>query len=172
MLNLKSSRTLLALAAVAAMSNHSWGGCHCSVPPAPSAAVVGPGVGWSGAPGYDPVYSGYGPGVGYGVSPGSMGATAYGAQYGTVQNGAPAYDTAGPHWAPGGYEPRTGSPVYYHDPAGGQYVNTGNPYYDHFGPGYHRASLYGHYRFPYYTYRAPWYYPGKAVYNRDTNFAW
>lgn len=78
----------------------------------------------------------------------------------------------GPFWAPGGYEARQGSPYLYHDPRGGQYVITGNPYVDHWGPGFHRHSLHGHYRFPYYTYRAPWYYPGRAVYNRDTNFAW
>lgn len=78
----------------------------------------------------------------------------------------------GPFWAPGGYEPRSGSPYYYHDPNGGQYVVTGDPYFDHFGPGFHSHSLYGHYRFPYYTYRAPWYYPGRAVYNRDTNLPW
>ena len=80
--------------------------------------------------------------------------------------------TNGPHWAPGGYDPRIGSPALYHDPSGGQYVVTGNPYYDHFGPGFHRDSLHGHYRFPYYNYRAPWYFPGRAVYNRNTNFAW
>lgn len=74
--------------------------------------------------------------------------------------------------APGGYEARIGSPYYYHSPGGGQYVVTGNPYYDHFGPGFQRHSLQGHYRFPYYNYRAPWYYPGRAVYNRDTNFPW
>jgi len=74
--------------------------------------------------------------------------------------------------APGGYEARLGSPYYYHTPNGGQYVVTGNPYNDHFGPGFHRSQLHGHYRFPYYTYRAPWYYPGRAVYNRDTNMAW
>ncbi len=78
----------------------------------------------------------------------------------------------GPFWAPGGYEPRIGSPYYYHAPGGGEYVVTGNPYYDHFGPGFQRHSLHGHYRFPYYTYRAPWYYPGRAVYNRDTNHPW
>jgi hypothetical protein len=81
---------------------------------------------------------------------------------------------AGPYWAPGGYEPRIGSPYNYHDPnpQGGQYVVTGDPYYDHWGPGFHRHSLHGHYRFPYSTYRAPWYYPGRAVYNRDTNLPW
>jgi hypothetical protein len=94
--------------------------------------------------------------------------------------GYPAYSTpgagpgagVGPFWAPGGYEPRIGSPYYYHDPNGGQFVVTGNPYYDHYGPGFHRHSLHGHYRFPYYNYRAPWYYPGRAVYNRDTNQPW
>jgi hypothetical protein len=82
------------------------------------------------------------------------------------------YTSTGPHWAPGGYEARRGSPYLYHDPEGGQFVNTGNPYYDHFGPGFQRDNLHGHYRFPYYNYRAPWYYPGRAVYNRDTNFPW
>jgi hypothetical protein len=80
--------------------------------------------------------------------------------------------TNGPHWAPGGYEPRIGSPAYFYDPSGGQYVVTGDPYYDHFGPGFQRHSVHGHYRFPYYNYRAPWYFPGRAVYNRNTNFAW
>jgi hypothetical protein len=71
--------------------------------------------------------------------------------------------------APGGYPARMGQPYYYQGEYG---VITGNPYYDHFGPGFHRSQLHGHYRFPYYNYRAPWYYPGRAVYNRDTNFAW
>jgi hypothetical protein len=79
---------------------------------------------------------------------------------------------ARPYWAPGGYEPRIGSPYLYHDPTGGHYVATGDPYFDHWGPGFHRHDLHGHYRFPYYTYRAPWYYPGRAVYHRDTNFPW
>lgn len=80
---------------------------------------------------------------------------------------------SGPYYGtPGGYEGRIGSPYHFFDPYGGEFVVTGDPYYDHFGPGYHRHSLYGHYRFPYYNYRAPWYYPGRAVYNRDTNFAW
>ncbi|MDZ4684779.1 MAG: hypothetical protein SH850_06775 [Planctomycetaceae bacterium] len=100
--------------------------------------------------------------------------------YPASPGGYPAYSTpgagpgagVGPFWAPGGYEPRIGSPYYYHDPNGGQFANTGNPYDDHYGPGFHRHSLHGHYRFPYYTYRAPWYYPGRAVYNRDTNQPW
>jgi Fur family ferric uptake transcriptional regulator len=41
-----------------------------------------------------------------------------------------------------------------------------------FGPGYYRHSEGGHYRFPYYTYRAPWYFPGHPIYNRDTNRPW
>jgi hypothetical protein len=97
-----------------------------------------------------------------------------------VTGAYPAYSTPGagpgagqgPFWAPGGYEARIGSPYYYHDPQGGQFSLTGNPYYDHWGPGFHRHSLHGHYRFPYDTYRAPWYYPGRAVYNRDTNRPW
>ena len=47
-----------------------------------------------------------------------------------------------------------------------------DPYLYHFGPGFYRHSEYGHVRFPYYTYRAPWYFPGHPVYNRDTNYAW
>jgi hypothetical protein len=118
--------------------------------PAPSATLAPATQAWAdraapGSPGAYPAYStpGAGPGAG-----------------------------AGPFWAPGGYEPRIGSPYFYHDPNGGQFSNTGNPYYDHYGPGFHRHSLHGHYRFPYYTYRAPWYYPGRAVYNRDTNQPW
>jgi hypothetical protein len=157
MLNSKSCRMLFAFAASATISQVSWAGCNCSAPPSPSIStgVMSPAP-WSGGVPY------------YGNSPGSISSTAYGAS----QYGYGDYNAAGPHWAPGGYEPRVGSPVYYHDPAGGQYVSTGNPYYDHFGPGYQRSSLYGHYRFPYYNYRAPWYFPGKAVYNRDTNLPW
>lgn len=83
-----------------------------------------------------------------------------------------AYGGGGSYGAPGGYEARVGSPAYYHDPAGGQYQVSGDPYQDHYGPGFQRSSLHGHYRFPYYNYRAPWYFPGRAVYNRNTNFAW
>ncbi|MFQ5733683.1 MAG: hypothetical protein ACE5KM_17235 [Planctomycetaceae bacterium] len=49
---------------------------------------------------------------------------------------------------------------------------TVDPYTYHFGPGYYRYTEHGHYRFPYYSYRRPWYYPGPPVFNRDTNFAW
>lgn len=68
-------------------------------------------------------------------------------------------------WQPGGYEGRVGSPYYYSAPAG-------DPYTVHFGPGFYRSGEYGHYRFPYYSYRRPWYYPGQPVYNRDTNLPW
>ena len=104
----------------------------------------------------------------YNNSPGSPYSTAYGTSLPAFGD----YDSAGPHWAPGGYEGRIGSPAYYYDPAGGQYVVTGNQYNDNFGPGFQRNQIHGHYRFPYYNYRAPWYYPGRAVYNRNTNFAW
>lgn len=98
----------------------------------------------------------------YAASPGM--AVSSGLGWETPTNGAA---TTG--WPPGGYEARMGMPYHYY---GGDYVVTGNPYNDHFGPGFHRNSLHGHYRFPYYSYRAPWYYPGRAVYNRDTNFVW
>jgi len=47
-----------------------------------------------------------------------------------------------------------------------------DPYTWHFGPGYYRYAEHGHFRFPYYSYRRPWYFPGAPVFNRDTNFAW
>lgn len=154
---------------VAATSSAAWAGCNCGVPPAPATAMPVAMGSWpvaAPAPQYHHV-----------MSPGGYAGSAYGGQltapalYGQPMYGQAA-GAAGPTWAPGGYEPRVGSPVYYHDPAGGQYQVSGNPYNDHFGPGFHRDSLHGHYRFPYYTYRAPWYYPGRAVYNRDTNFPW
>lgn len=48
----------------------------------------------------------------------------------------------------------------------------GDPYSWHFGPGFYRHAEHGHFRFPYYSYRRPWYYPGQPIFNRDTNFAW
>ncbi len=147
-----SGAIVVGLAAVLSASA-AWAGCNCGVPPAPASAM-GPYQGGASAPQYQMAPQ-YQPQM---MSPGGYAGSASG--------------VGGPHWAPGGYEARTGSPVYYHDPAGGQYQVTGDPYQDHFGPGFHRSSLYGHYRFPYYNYRAPWYYPGRAVYNRDTNLAW
>lgn len=138
-------------------------GCNCNVPPAPAPMTSSVGN-WS-APGAQYLAPDGQPGLFYGNAVGQP-------NYGYGGYGNPAGVAGGGTWAPGGYEPRIGSPVYYHDPAGGQYQVTGNPYDDHFGPGFHRNSLHGHYRFPYYNYRAPWYFPGRAVYNRDTNFPW
>lgn len=47
-----------------------------------------------------------------------------------------------------------------------------DPYAFHFGPGYYRSGEFGHYRFPYYSYRRPWYDVGHPVYVRDTNLPW
>ncbi len=132
-----------------------YGSPSPSLPVTGSYPVTGPSYGTMSTP----AVSG-----GYVVNPAP--ATGYGTQ------GAGPAAGVGPFWAPGGYEARPGSPYLYHDPNGGQFVNTGNPYYDHYGPGFHRGQIYGHYRFPYYNYRAPWYYPGRAVYNRDTNLHW
>ncbi len=87
-------------------------------------------------------------------------------------------------WQSGGYEPRMGRPYYYTTPGRNQplysvHQTTGTPwafdhsaYHYHFGPGYYRRSEGGTYRFPYYSYRAPWYFPGHPIYNRDTNRPW
>ncbi len=42
----------------------------------------------------------------------------------------------------------------------------------HYGPGLHRSGVSGHYRFPYYSYRRPWYHPGDASFQRNTQFPW
>ncbi|MEX1228600.1 MAG: hypothetical protein WEB58_00070 [Planctomycetaceae bacterium] len=47
-----------------------------------------------------------------------------------------------------------------------------DPYNFHFGDGLHRSGVSGHYRFPYYSYRRPWYYPGDASFQRNTQFPW
>lgn len=47
-----------------------------------------------------------------------------------------------------------------------------DPYNFHFGPGLHRSGVSGHYRFPYYSYRRPWYYPGDASFQRNTQVPW
>lgn len=80
------------------------------------------------------------------------------------------YASGAKYFQPGGYDARIGSPYYYD--GNERSTISGDPYVDHFGPGFHRNQVHGHYRFPYYSYRAPWYYPGRAVYNRDTNYAW
>jgi hypothetical protein len=86
------------------------------------------------------------------------------------------------YWQPGGYEGRIGSPYYYSaqgvangrvsSPYGVGYAAGGDPYSRHFGPGFYRHAEYGHNRFPYYSYRRPWYTPGHPVYTRDTNLPW
>ena len=62
-----------------------------------------------------------------------------------------------------------GYPSAYYGGYGGR---ASDPYTYHFGPGYYRYAEHGHFRFPYYSYRRPWYHPGPPVFNRDTNFAW
>jgi hypothetical protein len=47
-----------------------------------------------------------------------------------------------------------------------------NPYAFHFGPGFYRFSDIGHIRFPYYSYRYPFYFPGHPVFSRTMNVAW
>lgn len=56
--------------------------------------------------------------------------------------------------------------------AGGAGGPGGDPYNYHFGPGYYRDGEYGHFRFPYYSYRRPWYFPGFSGFNRDVNIPW
>ncbi len=56
--------------------------------------------------------------------------------------------------------------------AGGSGGPGGDPYNYHFGPGYYRSGEYGHFRFPYYSYRRPWFFPGFPGFNRDVNLPW
>lgn len=96
----------------------------------------------------------------------------------------PGVNSAATAWQPGGYEARRGRPYYYtvlgrHEPLYSVHQDSPTPwaidhsaYQYHFGPGHYRHSEGGHYRFPYYTYRAPWYFPGHPIYNRDTNRPW
>jgi hypothetical protein len=101
-----------------------------------------------------PIYSGAGIG-GASCGCGGGGVTGYGiGMYGVGQYGVGQYGMGG--IAPGTY-------------AGGF---ASDPYTYHFGPGFHRNSDHAHYRFPYYSYRRPWYHPGHASYNRDTNMPW
>ena len=48
----------------------------------------------------------------------------------------------------------------------------GDPYTYHFGPGFYRSNEFSHYRFPYYSYRRPWYDVGHPIRVRDTNLPW
>lgn len=95
----------------------------------------------------DSYIQGYGPQGNYGYE-------AYG------NNGYGAYDAYG-YQNGGGYA----------NGAGGGGAG-GDPYNYHFGPGYYRSSEYGHFRFPYYSYRRPWFHPGFAGFNRDVNLPW
>lgn len=124
----------------------------------------------SGAAGYGPVpQAGFGPGPMRGSRGGcgcrgGAGGPSYGygyegPEYGGYGNGGPGYGApgfGGPDYARVGYYGGSG----------------GDPYTDHFGPGYYRHSDTGHARFPYYSYRRPWYYTGHPSYNRDTNLPW
>ncbi|HID24026.1 MAG TPA: hypothetical protein EYP14_16715 [Planctomycetaceae bacterium] len=42
----------------------------------------------------------------------------------------------------------------------------------HFGLAGYWAYGPGHFRFPYYSYRRPWYFPGLPVFNRNTGLVW
>ena len=151
-------------AAGAALPNNGYQG----MPPMNGAAGYAPQHGgYTGypAPGmYDP-YSGYGQaaaqpyGAGYGYQgmQGPMG-------LGLGQMMGDAFGTGGGMNGMNGVGGAGG--------AGGSGGPGGDPYNYHFGPGYYRSGEYGHFRFPYYSYRRPWYFPGFAGYNRDTNIPW
>jgi hypothetical protein len=77
------------------------------------------------------------------------------------------------YWQPGGFEARIGTPRYYSVP----YTRTiesfaADPYITQFSAGFYREAEYGHFRFPHYSYRRPWYFPGPPTYVRDTNVRW
>lgn len=113
-------------------------------------------------------YSGMGPAgsVGCGCNKGSSGpATAA---------GPVGYGAYGPNAGPGvygAYGPNAGyaGSGSGYEPVGGP---AGDPYTYHFGPGFYRSNEFGHYRFPYYSYRRPWYDVGHPVRVRDTNLPW
>lgn len=97
--------------------------------------------------------------------PGNQTASGYPEQ---GQHGNHAYNSAVSPYAGYGY----GSPYGGYGRSVGPQGPGGDPYSYHFGPGYYRNSEYGHFRFPYYSYRRPWYFPGFAGWNRDTNIPW
>ncbi|NOX56980.1 MAG: hypothetical protein GXP27_21575 [Planctomycetes bacterium] len=74
--------------------------------------------------------------------------------------GVPVYLAPGDCCLPYYYIPMIYSPVYV------------DAYTFHFGPGVPGAYGPGHYRFPYYSYRRPWYFPGPPVFNRNTGLVW
>ena len=143
------------------------------------ATAAAPGTGYAAAPGSYPA-----PVAGPSVYPApEYGVPAYSApaqpgcacQRGAAASGGGAYYgpqasgyAAGPDF---GYASPAGNAYGYGYGAGGGGVS-GDPYYVHFGPGFHRSADHAHYRYPYYSYRRPWYHPGHPSYNRDTNYPW
>jgi hypothetical protein len=139
------------------------------VGPAIGGGYVGGGLGGPGligapglaGPGFGGV--GFGGGLGYG-SPGYGGAGFGGQGYGGPGfGGGPGYGggaVGGPGYAGSGQTAALPGML------------PGNPYLYHFGPGFYRYQEAGHYRFPYYSYRRPWYFVGHPSYNRDTNIPW
>ena len=164
----------------------------------PLAQVAGGGGGYSGGGVAGGTYGGGGGSVGVGsVGVGSVGGQAGGCPCSRGQSSTVGYqgDTAG-------YAPQVAynnsqykGSQYDGGQFGGGYANGGyadggyasggvgvdgpppvgpaaDPYTHHFGPGYYRSGEFGHYRFPYYSYRRPWYDVGHPVYVRDTNLPW
>lgn len=130
----------------------------------PSTTPTGPGAGPYWAPGGDmangmrvgsPYYwSAPGMGPSGGWQPAAPG---MGDGYGCSVGGGPGYGVG--YAGAGGY-------------GAGWGAGYGGLYNAHFGPGFYRNSNVGHTRFPYYSYRRPWYFPGPPSYNRDTNYPW
>lgn len=116
------------------------------------------------------------------------------AGYGPLGYGSAGQPTLSGYGLPGGYENRIGNPYHYtpghapvlskgtyglgpvrgggHGYGAGAVGGGGDVYSTHFGPGFHRSSQSGHYRFPYYSYRRPWYHVGPPAYAADTNLPW
>jgi len=106
------------------------------------------------------------------------------AQYGAAANNAYSGNGYSGYSGAYGYDPYGAASGYFSEgvlgggmigggaAGGGAGGAGGDPYNYHFGPGYYRSSEYGHFRFPYYSYRRPWYHPGFAGFNRDVNIPW
>lgn len=122
---------------------------------APYAAPYAGGAYGAAAPGY----GGYGAGGPHGAAGGNMAV------------GSPYY------WSNSGYN-ASSYPLYYagsvnpYTPVNSAPQASGDPYTFHYGPGFYRSQESGNLRFPYYSYRRPWYYYGQPSYNRDTNLPW
>lgn len=139
-----------------------------------NAQYAGAGIGQAGGFGPAPYAGGGYVGTGSGLAPAFDGGV--GASYGGPGYGAPGY--GGPGYGDPGFSGYSGGLILGGGVAGGAQMAAvpgtlpGNPYLYHFGPGYYRYQEAGHYRFPYYSYRRPWYFPGHPSYNRDTNIPW